>query len=83
MLPTLQARDLEIDCRAVPRQRGDRFLLCSDGLLRVVGEEEIARVLAGGSPAEEKVDELIRTTLERGAPDNVTVIVVQDETAAS
>jgi serine/threonine protein phosphatase PrpC len=55
---------------------GDRFLLCSDGLDKHVQPGEIADILANG-PAEASARRLIDLTLDRGATDNVTVIVVQ------
>lgn len=55
---------------------GDMFLLCSDGLTRVVSEPEIAAELAGGN-AQVATDRLIELTLARGAPDNVSVVVVR------
>lgn len=55
---------------------GDMFLLCSDGLTRVVSEPEIAAELAGGN-AQVATDALLELTLDRGAPDNVSIIVVR------
>ena len=55
---------------------GDRFLLCSDGLTRVLGHSDIASMVASEA-IEESVSKLIKSTRERGAPDNVTVIVVE------
>lgn len=54
---------------------GDTFVICSDGLTAHVTDDEIAR-LASFRPPERAVQELIATTLERGAKDNVTVITV-------
>jgi protein phosphatase len=55
---------------------GDAFLLCSDGLTEHVAESEIlAAVAAGGAQA--ACDALLALTLERGARDNVTVVVVR------
>ncbi|WP_421701046.1 PP2C family protein-serine/threonine phosphatase [Aliiroseovarius sp.] len=54
---------------------GDRFLLCSDGLTGHVSDAEIAEILADPSP-QAACDQLIALTLERGARDNVTVIVL-------
>jgi type VI secretion system protein ImpM len=54
----------------------DRFLLCSDGLTRVVPEDRI-REWMEEQDIRVAVDGLIRTTLEAGAPDNVTVLIVE------
>jgi serine/threonine protein phosphatase PrpC len=55
---------------------GDRFLLCSDGLIRVLWESEIAEWLAADS-IESAAHGLVNATLEGGAPDNVTVVIVE------
>lgn len=55
---------------------GDRMILCSDGLTGHVSDAEIA-ALAHAHPPQEACDRLIALTLERGAKDNVTVIVLQ------
>lgn len=61
-------------------QPGDTYLLCSDGLTKVVPEDVIARLLRlpGINAA---ADRLVAETLARGAPDNVTVIVISVEEA--
>lgn len=57
-------------------QPGDTFLLCSDGLTGHVADEEIAAYLL--QPGAQAIcDKLIALTLERGARDNVTVIVAR------
>ncbi|WP_162299684.1 PP2C family protein-serine/threonine phosphatase [Marinospirillum perlucidum] len=53
----------------------DRFLICSDGLTRHLEDREIAEILQKGTP-DEASQALIDLTLERGAKDNVTVIVI-------
>ncbi len=55
---------------------GDRFLLCSDGLSGHLSDPDIAGILAA-LPPQEACDRLIAETLERGAHDNVTVVVVE------
>jgi serine/threonine protein phosphatase PrpC len=55
---------------------GDRFLLASDGLTRVVRDDELAAELQRG-PLQEAADRLIETVLARGAPDNVSLIIVK------
>ena len=58
-----------------PAYVGDRFLLCSDGLVVHVADEEIAALLAARDP-QQACDDLLNLTLERGASDNVSIIVV-------
>lgn len=67
--------DLQLDAVGGEVQPGDVFLLCSDGLHGYVPEADIARLLGRGSP-EDSAEQLVAITLERGAPDNVTVIAV-------
>lgn len=55
---------------------GDKFLLCSDGLTEHVSKEEISATLFDSQP-QNACNELVATTLKRGARDNVTVIVVE------
>jgi len=59
----------------------DRFLLCSDGLTNAVADAEIAAELAVGSPREAAL-RLRDHVLARGAPDNVTIVIVHAELAA-
>lgn len=72
------SEEVEIDLRGpLPIHEGDTFILCSDGLHGLVKEDELRQIAA--RPIGEAADEFIRLSLERGAPDNVTVIVVRVE----
>ena len=53
---------------------GDRILLCSDGCSGVLSDDELARILADGTPDHVAVS-LIRASLDAGSSDNVTVVV--------
>ncbi len=55
---------------------GDRYLICSDGLSAVVSPGAIREVLADGGDVDHAADSLVRLAYSAGAPDNVTVIVV-------
>jgi len=55
---------------------GDRFLLCSDGLTRMVSDADIAACM-NADDIKRAVQALISTTLTAGAPDNVTVLVAE------
>lgn len=59
----------------------DRFLICSDGLTAHVVDHEMHEILARYS-AREACDALVRLTLDRGAVDNVTVVVVHFRSSA-
>jgi protein phosphatase len=65
---------LELEERPLEFRDGDLFLLCSDGLTNEVTDEEIARELARRD-CEEGVDRLLSLALQRGARDNVSVLV--------
>jgi serine/threonine protein phosphatase Stp1 len=51
---------------------GDVFLLCSDGVSKLLADADLATQLGAGAGAED----LVRTVLARGASDNVTAVVV-------
>lgn len=70
------AKDLRIDTVGGDARAGDQFLLASDGLTRMVDDQELAAQLTSGSPAE-AAENLIETVLSRGAPDNVTLIIAK------
>lgn len=72
------AEDVEVDVLGpIELRPGDVFILCSDGLHGLVKENELKEI--AGKPLEAAADELLRKALERGAPDNVTVIVARVE----
>lgn len=60
----------------VALQEGDVLVLCTDGLWGVVGEAELSRIALSEAPTEACV-KLVNAALERGGPDNVTVIVLR------
>ena len=55
-------------------KKGDRFLLCSDGLSGVLTEKEI-KIGLKKSDKDEAVKFLVDATYVNGAPDNVTVLI--------
>jgi serine/threonine protein phosphatase PrpC len=55
---------------------GDLFLLASDGLTRLVTDEELLVGLQG-EDLEASADRLLRLALDRGAPDNVSLILLR------
>jgi protein phosphatase len=65
----------EPDVFAHRARAGDRYLVCSDGLPRVLADETIAGILADVVAPDDAVDHLIDLALRGGAPDNVSVVL--------
>jgi hypothetical protein len=65
---------VEADLSVREARHGDRYMLCTDGLSGVVTNAEIAGALSSGDPTG-VVTRLVDLALERGAPDNVTVVI--------
>jgi serine/threonine protein phosphatase PrpC len=56
---------------------GDQVLLCSDGLTEVVGDDQIAGVLAEQADGDDACGTLIAAANQAGGPDNVTVVLLR------
>lgn len=69
-----QAGRLEADAETAALARGDRVMLCSDGLHGPVDDETIARILGGADSPRDAVRDLVAAARENGAPDNVTCV---------
>lgn len=70
------SEELQVDVVSGDVREGDIFLLASDGLTRVVEDDEIAEELVSKRLAD-AADRLIELVMERGAPDNVSLIIVR------
>ena len=55
---------------------GDRFLLCSDGLFRELGDDQIGAILRRLPNPQDAAEDLVAEAKFRGGNDNITVIVV-------
>ena len=69
--------EVDVDSLRIDLQKGDRLLLCSDGLSSVIGEERIREVLTSADELEAGCERLIDEANAHGGPDNITVIVVE------
>ena len=67
--------DLKVEVVSGEVMPGDQYLLASDGLTRLVGDEELVTELLTQRAAE-AADRLIEIVLSRGAPDNISIIIV-------
>ncbi|CAN5230492.1 protein phosphatase 2C domain-containing protein [soil metagenome] len=66
----------DIDSDVFDLQTGDRWLLCSDGLSSYVTEEKIGQILGSVRTSQGAADRLVKESLDHGAPDNVTVVIL-------
>jgi len=62
--------------QALELESGDTLVLCTDGLWGMVGEQEMASLVSANTPAG-TCRALVELALERGGPDNVTVLVLR------
>jgi protein phosphatase len=69
--------DVEVKVQEIDLSPGDLILLCSDGLHGIAGEEALLGVLESPGTLREKCEALIQAALNKGAPDNVTAVLVQ------
>lgn len=70
------ARDVTADIFLVPVRRGDRWVICSDGLSGEVTDALIEMIVRHVKDREQATDELIAQALSAGGKDNVTVVIV-------
>jgi protein phosphatase len=70
--------DVEVDVRVMALRRGDRFLLCSDGLSGYLEPVDIDGFLAAHGPMEAS-RRMMLEACERGGDDNITAVVVHIE----
>jgi len=75
--------EVEVDLQTVPAQPGDVFLICSDGLTTMLGDEQIGKLLARATSMQAAVRALVDEANRAGGRDNITVIAfrVGDPTA--
>lgn len=68
--------DPELDFSIMVTRPGDRWMLCSDGLTGVVDDTHIRKALRAGHAPGRTADMLLKSALDGGAPDNVTIVIV-------
>ena len=75
--------EVEVDLQTVPAQAGDVFLICSDGLTTMLGDEQIARLLGRATSMGAAVRALVDEANRAGGRDNITVVAFRLEDAAA
>ena len=65
------------DSYRVSMEQGDCLLLCTDGLTGMVTDQELAREILSGTEDNQCLDRLLEQAKRRGAPDNVTAVLLR------
>jgi PPM family protein phosphatase len=70
---------VEVDTRSVRARAGDVYLICSDGLTTMIGEDQIAEVLLAHPRLRDAGEALIAAANDAGGRDNITVVLLRLE----
>ena len=65
--------DISVDVGSFKVKTGEVFLLCTDGLTNMVGDDEIVQIIRS---SRQPADALVKAALDNGGKDNITVIVL-------
>lgn len=68
---------VDVEATPLPLKEGDRILICSDGLCRMVPDKKILSVVREHAALDEAVDALIAAANAAGGVDNITVELLQ------
>jgi serine/threonine protein phosphatase PrpC len=82
---TLSGKDSQLDnfpIQLFPFEKGDIYLVASDGLTAVLSDEMIAKVISA-TPLDQAANNLITMVRDGGAPDNVTIVLASVGSEAS
>jgi protein phosphatase len=75
--------EVQADLATIPSEPGDIFLLCSDGLTTMIGDEKIRDILMSATSLDAAARTLVDEANRAGGRDNITVIVFQVEDPAN
>ena len=67
---------IDVDLFEVDLQKGDRWLICSDGLNEHVDDDTIRTILMEHN-LKDAADQLLNTALENGGSDNISIVLVE------
>ena len=68
--------EVEVDTTPIPFLKGDRYILCSDGLTSMVRDDEITQVVRLEKSPNDCARELVARANKAGGADNITVLVI-------
>jgi protein phosphatase len=66
----------EVDTISRPLVAGDRYLLCTDGVTRMVPDSELGALLTKAQQPKPLLEEIVGLAVRRGGPDNATGVVI-------
>ncbi|MBO4913698.1 MAG: Stp1/IreP family PP2C-type Ser/Thr phosphatase [Oscillospiraceae bacterium] len=72
-------KSVECDSFTVKIKSGNSILLCSDGLIVTVEDYELQNIISSEADGAEALNKLLVLALSRGAPDNVTAVLIRSE----
>jgi len=75
--------EVQVDVQTVPAQDGDIYLICSDGLTTMLGDEQISRLLTRATSLQAAVRALVDEANRAGGRDNITVVAFRLEDTAA
>lgn len=70
---------IEVDMSVHDRKKGDRWLICSDGLHGTVFGDELIQMMMNEN-LDEAADKMLQAALNAGGKDNISLILLQDDT---
>lgn len=73
---------VEVDLISRPLARGDRYLFCTDGVTRMIADDELAGFLTNAATPDEALQVIVSTAVTRGGPDNATAVSFFVDTVA-
>lgn len=70
------SESLQPDIRILDKMKGDKYILCTDGLYEYVSKDEICTLLMRYSP-EDAAERMLEKALKKGGKDNVTILIAE------
>ena len=68
--------EVDVDTWEIPARHGQRYLLCSDGLINEVSDEEIRAVMSSNPDPADTANKLVAAANDSGGRDNITVLIL-------
>ncbi|WP_067838721.1 Stp1/IreP family PP2C-type Ser/Thr phosphatase [Amphibacillus sediminis] len=68
---------IDPDVFSSPWQKGDRLMICSDGLTNKIADDELANFLANEQSLRQIAEEMVQQANDRGGEDNITLVLTE------